>query len=324
MPRLLRLLILAFVVSFSSITVWAQHFIKGQVRFDNGEFAAHVIVRLRSEKVVFTDDAKTDDMGKFSFDGLTLSTYHLTIEGQGFYPYSSDIDITMSKQAFEQITLRRIKDPNAKEGAPSGSVNARIAQIPPKARKEFEAGQKSMQAQDAAGSMQHFQKAIELYPQYAEAYQLLGVMYLQSGKLAEAEPQLQKATEIEPNLSTAYFALGVCRNYMAKYPEAEAALLKALELDPQSADAHYELAKTYWNLQRWQDSDTHAQKAIALKPDLAGAHVLEGDLDLQKHDMPGALKEYKEGVRLDPKGPMAAPTQQMISKIEQATHQHPQ
>jgi tetratricopeptide (TPR) repeat protein len=324
MSRFLRLLVLAFLFSFLPITAWAQHFIKGQVRFDNGEFASHVIVRLRSEKAGFMDDTKTDDMGKFEFDGLALSTYHLTIEGQGFRPYSSDLDITMSKQAFELITLHLIKDPNAKEAPPSGSVNARIAQIPHKARKEFDAGQKSMQAQDAAGSVQHFQKAIELYPQYAEAYQLLGVMYLQGGKLAEAEPQLQKATDIEPNLSTAYFALGVCRNYMAKYPEAETALLKGLELDPQSADGHYELAKTYWNLGRWQDSETHAQKAVTLKPDLAGAHVLEGDIALRKRDLPGALKEYKEGVRLDPKGPMAAPTQQMISKIEQATQQHPQ
>jgi tetratricopeptide (TPR) repeat protein len=324
MSRILRLFVLSLLVSTSATALWAQNFIKGTVRLENGEPAKYVVVRLRCERIVYIDERKTDDTGKFTFDGLVPSTYHLSIEGQGFRPYYSDLDITVSKMAIEQITLRPDKSAkNGAESAPSGSVNARIAQIPPKARKEFEAGQKTMQAGDVAGSMQHFQKAIELYPQYAEAYQLLGVMYLQSGKLAEAEPQLQKATEIEPNLLTGYVALGICRNYMAKYPEAEAALLKALELDPQSADAHYELAKTYWNLQRWQDSDTHAQKAIALKPDLAGAHVLEGDLALQKHDMSGALKEYKEGVRLDPKGPMAAPTQQMISKIEQATQQHP-
>jgi tetratricopeptide (TPR) repeat protein len=324
MTCFLRLLVLAFLVSISSISLWAQNFVKGTVRLENGQPAAHVVVRLRSEKIVYTNDEKTDDTGKFSFDGLVPSTYHLSIEGQGFQPYSSDIDISMSKMDIEQITLRFAKDSNAKEGAPNGSVNARIAQIPSKARKEFDAGQKSMQAQDVAGSMQHFQKAIELYPQYAEAYQLLGVMHLQGGKFADAEPELQKATDIEPNLSTAYFALGICRNYMAKYPEAEAALLKGLELDPQSADGHYELGKTYWALGRYKDSEPHAQKAVALKPELAGAHVLEGDLALQKHDAQGALKEYKEAVRLDPKGPMAAPTQQMISKIEQATQPHPQ
>jgi Flp pilus assembly protein TadD len=325
MVRFLRLLALTTLIATVPVAAWAQNFIRGTVRFENGEPAAHVIVRLRSEKAGFMDDTKTDDMGKFSFDGLNLSTYHLTIEGQGFRPYSSDLDITMSKMAIEQITLRLIKDPNAKEGAPSGSVNARTAQIPPKARKEFEAGQKSMQTTDGLPlAVQHFQKAIELYPQYAEAYQLLGVMQLQTGKFAEAEPALQKATEIEPNLSTAYFALGICRNYMAKYSEAETVLLKGLELDPQSADGHYELAKTYWALGRYKDSEPHAQKAVALKPDLAGAHVLEGDIALQKHDAQAALKEYKEAVRLDPKGPMAAPTQQMIGKIEQATQQHPQ
>jgi tetratricopeptide (TPR) repeat protein len=327
MSRFLRLLVVALLLSISSISLWAQNFIKGQVRFDNGQFATRVVVRLRSDRVVFQDETQTDDMGKFTFDGLTPSTYLLTIEGQGFKPYSSSLDITVSKMAYEQITLHLAKDPNSKDGsaaASTGSVNARVAQIPPKARKEFDAGKQSMQAQDGAASILHFQKAIELYPQYAEAYQLMGVMHLQTGRLAEAEPELQKATEIEPNLSNAYFALGICRNVMAKYPEAETALLKGLELDPQSADGHYQLGNTYWALGRWQDAEVHAQKAVTLKPDLAGAHVLEGDIALRKHDLQVALKEYKEGVRLDPKGPMAAPTQQMISKIEQATQQHPQ
>src|SRR5262249_34065114 len=159
--------------------------------------------------------------GKFTFDGLPLTTFHLTIEGQGFHPYSSNIDISMSKMAYEQITLRLNKDPNAKTVPGSGQLNARIAQIPPKARKEFDAGKERMQAQDSAGSVQHFQKAIELYPQYAEAYQLLGVVHMENGKLPEAEQELQKSTEIEPNMSTAYFALGICRNSMAKYAEAE-------------------------------------------------------------------------------------------------------
>jgi tetratricopeptide (TPR) repeat protein len=224
--------------------------------------------------------------------------------------------------AYEQITLKLDKEAEAKpvppEG-PSGSTNARIAQIPPAARKEFEAGKRRMDAHDAAGSVQHFQKAIALYPQYAEAYQLLGVIHLESGKLQEAEPALQKAAEIEPNLSTAHFALGVCRNLMAKYPEAETALLRGLELDPEAADGHYELAKTYWVLGHAQDAQIHAEKAVSLRPDLAGAHILLGDIDLHKRDARGALKEYKEALRLDPKGPMAAATQQMVDKIEQAT-----
>ena len=323
MPRILRLLVLALLI-VNSLAAWAG-FIRGQVRIENGQPPDHIVVRLRSDVIAFQTETQTDPQGKFEFDGLALTTYHLTIEGQGFRPYSSNIDISTSKMAYEQITLKLDKEPEAKpvppEG-PAGAVNARIAQIPPAARKEFEAGKRRMDAHDLAGSVPHFQKAIALYPQYAEAYQLLGVVHLESGKLQEAEPELQKATEIEPNLSTAHFALGVCRNLMAKYAEAETALLRGLELDPEAADGHYELAKTYWVLGRAQDAETHAAKAVSLRPGLAGAHILLGDIDLQKRDAQGALKEYKEALRLDPKGPMAAATQKMVDQIEQAA-QHP-
>jgi tetratricopeptide (TPR) repeat protein len=324
MSRILRQFGLALVVC-SSVTAWAG-FIRGQVKYENGQPADHVVIRLRSDVIAFQTEMQTDPQGKFNFDGLPLSTFHLTIEGQGFRPYASQIDISMSKMAYEQITLKLDKEPEAKpvppEG-PAGSLNARIAQIPPAARKEFEAGKRRMDAHDAAGSVQHFQKAIALYPQYAEAYQLLGVVHLEGGKLQEAEPELQKSTEIEPNLSTAHFALGVCRNLMAKYAEAETALLRGLELDPEAADGHYELAKTYWMLGRVQAAEPQAEKAVSLRPGLAGAHILLGDIDLHKRDAQGALKEYKEALRLDPRGPMAAPTQQMVDKIEQAA-QHPQ
>jgi tetratricopeptide (TPR) repeat protein len=325
MPRILRLLVFTLLVSTPIISL-AQNFIRGQVRFTSQQPADHVIIRLRSDQIAFQTETQTDIQGKFAFDGLFPTTYHLTIEGQGFRPYSSDIDISMSKMSYEQITLQLDKEPEAKavpEEGPAGSLNARIAQIPPKARKEFDAGKHRMQAQDAVGSVQHFQKAIELYPQYAEAYQLLGVVHLEGGKFGEAEPELQKAVEIEPHLSTAQFALGICRNQMAKYADAETALLRGLDLDPESPDGHYELAKTYWALKRWQDAEPHAQKAVTLKPDIAGAHVLLGDIALRKREAQRALDEYKDALRLDPKGPMAAATQRMVSKIEQEM-QHPQ
>jgi tetratricopeptide (TPR) repeat protein len=323
MPRILRLLVLTLLVS-SSIASCAQSFIRGVVQFSNHQPADHVVIRLRSDQVAFQTETQTDIQGKFVFDGLPLTTFHLSIEGQGFRPYSSFIDISMSRMSYELITLQLDKEPEAKavpaEG-PAGALNARIAQIPPQARKEFDTGKQRMQIHDDIGSAKYFQKAIELYPPYAEAYQLLGVVHLEDGKLQEAEPELQKATEIEPHMSTAQFALGVCRNLMAKYSEAEAALLRGLELDPESSEGHYELAKTYLALGRWQDATPQAQKAVTLKPDAGPPHALLGDIALRKRDPRQALKEYHEYLRLEPNGAMAAGTQQMVDRIEQGLKQ---
>lgn len=318
MSQLLRSLPLALLLATATPS-WAG-FIRGVVHYDDGRPADHVILRVRSDMITaYEAEISTDVQGKFDFDGLPNSTYHLTIEGQGFRPYDSFIDISMSKMAYEMITLRLDKDPDAKpvppEG-PKGAVNARIAQIPQNARKEFDLGKQSMQTRDVPGSIQHFQKAIDLYPSYAEAYQLLGVVNMETGKFVDAEPQLLKATELEPNLATAYFALGICRNQMAKYPEAETALSRGLELEPDSADGHYHIAEAYWNLGRWDDSEPHARKALALKPDLAPAHVLLGNSMLRKRDAPGALKEFQEYLRLDPQGIFANGTRAAVARLE--------
>jgi hypothetical protein len=71
-------------------------------------------------------------------------------------------------------------------------------------------------------------------------------------------------------------------------------------------------------LNRWQDADPHAQKAVQLAPDIAEGHVLLGNILLRKQDAPGALREFKESLRLVPNGPLAEPTRQVVSKIEAA------
>ena len=292
-------------------------FVRGQIRYEDGRLADHIVVRLRSDAVAFQTEMTSDPQGKFEFSGLGPSTYHLTIEGQGVRPYESVIDISMSHMAYEQITLKFSKDRNAgavpPEG-PGGSVSA--GSIPPAARKEFDEGQKAINdKRDPEAATKHYRKAIQLYSKYSEAYLALGLLYMDLGKFDDAQPALQAANEITPTAPGGYFALGTMYNAQKKYDDAEKALTHGLELkaDP---DGQYELAKTYWATGKWQDAEPHAQKAVALAPSMAPPHVLLGNIALRKQDPLGAVKEFQEYLRLDPKGPMAAGVSQMIQKIE--------
>src|SRR2546425_11269875 len=103
MSRVLRQFALALLVS-TSVAAWAG-FIRGQVKYENGHPADRVIIRLRSDVVAFQTETQTDQQGKFNFDGLPLTTFHLTIEGQGFRPYSSHIDIGGGEKGFQPNTL---------------------------------------------------------------------------------------------------------------------------------------------------------------------------------------------------------------------------
>ena len=315
MPRLLRHLCIAVVLLvLASSPSWAA-FIRGVVRFRDGRFADKVVVRLRSDKIAFYTETTTDPRGKFDFDGLTPTTYHITIEGQGFRPYESVVDITVSKMDYEEIMLTPVKDAEA-VAPPEGIVNAEDAPIPPVALKEYDAAKKALEDKDADGSVKHYRKALQIYPKYAAAYLGLGLLHLELGKLDDAQSELQSANELSPNNPGGYLALGALFNKQKKYDDAAKALGRGLELNPEVADGQYELARTYWATGRWQDAEPHAQKAATLAPTMAAPHVLLGNIALRKQDAAGAMKEFQEYLRLDPNGPMAGGVKQMIAKIE--------
>jgi tetratricopeptide (TPR) repeat protein len=316
MAKVHRLAMAIAVLTVITVPAWAA-FIRGQVRYEDGRFADRIVVRLRSDKIAYQDEQTTDPQGKFDFDGLTPSTYHLTIEGQGVRSYESVIDITVSKMSYEQITLRFAKDRNPAAVPPEGAGASVGADIPPAARKEYDEGQKAAnEKKDAEAAIMHYRKAIQLYGKYSEAYLALGLLYMDLGKFDDAQPAFQAANDITPTAPGGYFALGTMYNAQKKYDEAEKALTKGLELKSDVPEGQYELAKTYWATGKWQDAEPHAQKAVTLAPTMAPAHVLLGNIALRKQDPLGAVKEFQEYLRLDPKGPMAAGVSQMIQKIE--------
>ncbi len=327
MFRIVRSSAVALFAVVSILPAWAA-FIKGQVKLKNGEPAARVVVRLRSDVVAYQDELQTDPDGKFEFQGIPLTAYHLWIEGQGFKTYNSYIDVSTSQMAYELITLLPDKEEPAKavppEG-PAGTIDAHLAQTPPNALKEYNLAQKLMQEKkDAAGSTKHLLKAIKLYEDFSEAYLMLGLIYYDQQKFGDSQTALQKSVKLNPKSAEGFSALGAVLNQQAKYKDAEAALAEGLQLKPDDATAQCELARAYWAMGKWQEAEPHARKAVAFMPDLAPAHILLGNVALRKNDKAAALKEFEEYLRLDPKGAMADPARQVVAQIQGESKSHSQ
>jgi tetratricopeptide (TPR) repeat protein len=316
--RVLRPL-LAFSLLLLSTAAWAGH-ITGQVRLENGQLADNVRVQLRSDTIAYQTETQTDRQGRFVFDGVPLTVFHLWIEFPGYRPYNTTIDISMSRMSYEGITLQRDRSKDVKEVPPEGPnavVDARIAQIPPEAKSEFQAGQKSLDAKDGPGAITHFQKAIELFPNYAEAYQLMGGAYLGGGNLAMAESAFVKAVTIEERMVNAQLALGLTRNLMGKTREAEQPLQRAVQLDPKNPDAHFELAKNQFALQKFADAEAQAAKALELKPQNPPVYVVLGYSLLRQKKVPQAEEAFRRFLQIAPASPMAPDIQQVVAMIQQ-------
>lgn len=133
--------------------------------------------------------------------------------------------------------------------------------------------EKGLNTQNPNLAVEHFAKAIELYPDYAEAnYQLAHMSISGGANYAEdlAIPYLLKAIELNPKYYEAYFDLGKALehywsskmydkeeflrkelNYEGEFSSeglAHACFYKVLELKPNHIPSYYELAYMYSSL----------------------------------------------------------------------------
>jgi tetratricopeptide (TPR) repeat protein len=277
------------------------------------------VVSLRSDAGEAIQQLTPEGNGHFVFQNLRRGIYYVTASALGYREAGERADVlnTPRVSIFLSLTPQE-RNSSQTSQQPPGTVNQRELLIPEGAQREFEKGRKLLEEKESEKSIAHFRKAIEKYPPYVSAHFLLGVAHMNLKQWKAAEEALRKATELNDKLGPAYLALGACLNFEGNFAAAEKPLLRGLELNPDTADGHYELGKAYWALGRWKDAEPRARKALELRPDFPAAHLLMGNVLLHKQDSAAALREFKEYLRLDPNGPYAPPTREVVAKLEQA------
>ena len=291
---------------------------KGMVRYADNRPAQAIKVELWTDGAsTWRTYAITDRDGNFEI-GTPCMVIQFKIELPGYRPVSGRQDLSHTPcRASESVTLVPLPGTKASEAAPSAPVDARVASVPPNAKKEFDAGQKAINANDFAGAIPHLQKAADVYPKYAEAYQLLGVAQLQTNQGPQAEASLLKAIEIEDAMPRAQYMLGVLYAMTGRATLAEKPLTRFAELDPQNPDAHFELAKVNFALEKFPDAESQGRKSIDLKETNPGVHVVLGYALLRQKKAAEAKQSFEKFLALDPKSNMAADIQKVIAQIDQ-------
>ncbi|MEI9976981.1 MAG: tetratricopeptide repeat protein [Ignavibacteriota bacterium] len=122
-------------------------------------------------------------------------------------------------------------------------------------------------------------------------FTLLGVALRNLGKDLEAEEAYRRAIQLDPEYDEAYFNLGVL--FRDDRPsEAQALFRNALEIDPDFASAHRELGFLLSKLGDDSEAEHHIRKCIKLKPDDAWAHIYLGT-HLWSADAGSAIAEFR-------------------------------
>jgi TolB-like protein/DNA-binding winged helix-turn-helix (wHTH) protein/Tfp pilus assembly protein PilF len=127
---------------------------------------------------------------------------------------------------------------------------------------------------DWAGAASGFQRAIELNPSYATAYQRYSLYLTAMGRSNESLAQMNRARELDPMSISMSFSLG-WRLYMArKYDQAIEQLQNTLEMDPNFALPRMVLGQAYEQKKAYPQALAELQKAVGIShdsPQMVGA-----------------------------------------------------
>ena len=120
-----------------------------------------------------------------------------------------------------------------------------------------------------------------------------GTEQMLAQKYKEAIVFFRRAIDLNPDFSEAYYNLGISYEKLEKHEDSVEALKKSIQLTPDNANAHYALGYAYCQLRRYKDAIDALERSLALKPDNAFARSKLGSAYLAMGNKDKAQEQYQ-------------------------------
>jgi len=263
--------------------------------------AAQIVVTIRSLFSGAIQRVLTDFSGHFELHGIPPGAYEISVQEQG---YNHTSTITQVNTFPSQVVLNvRSSSPSS----PSGSaymVSVRELKIPTKVQDEYNRGLERLAKGDPAGSLSHFNKATDAFPEYYEAYYQIGVAESRLKHEDNAMEAFQKSIDLSGGrYARAQFAYGLLLCQQGKPVEAEPIIRTGLETDSNSSEGHLFLAMALIAQNRLQEAEKSLREALLRRPKYADAYLVLADLHGEKRDYRSQMQDLDTYLKLAPSGP---------------------
>jgi tetratricopeptide (TPR) repeat protein len=288
--------------------------IDGQVRTsDNSPLPKNVRVILETSEGAFSDQQFPGADGRFRFLTVQGNKYRITVVADGFQRATQNVDDDWG--ANHSPTIYLVPSGKKSSAPPAEAASDRAA--PKQARKEYEAGNRALQAGNPEEARKHLEKAVSEYPCYARAQTALGVTLVMQHQPAAAESAFRSALKCDAGFLEAYQRLAILLKGQNKYAECEAILDEGVRRFPAEWGLHYQLGNAKAGLGDYPDAEQEFLKAQTLNtepPPEIHLRLAEFYRDWKKYDK--ARAEAETYLRTDPHGPMAEPAREMLQELQ--------
>ena len=138
------------------------------------------------------------------------------------------------------------------------------------AERFYSQGVAQLSRDDYARALQFFERAVELDPNYAEAWYQAGFCYGVLNRHQDALKASRQAARLRPEWSQAFVNIGASSFALGQYKDAVDAYRQALRVED-TPDAQYSLGLSLGRLNRTEEEILAYRRAITMKPDHVNA-----------------------------------------------------
>ncbi len=315
--RVLLLACVVFVAFALALPAAAQStgMVKGQVIDVKGQPVEGAKITIEYKDGggrVFT--TKTNKKGEYTQIGLTPGNYKVTADKDKVGSQSFDARVKLGDPTEVKFQL------GAGASGPSKEEMAKVAAV----KQLFEEGVVASRSGDHDGAIGKFNQAAGLIPSCFDCYYNIGYAEAQKKDYPKAEEAFKKAIELKPDYVEAYNGLATVYNAQKKFDDAQAASQKAASLAVASGgsgagvgvDALYNQGVIAWNAGKAEDAKKAFEEALKVDPKHANSHYQLGMCLINLGKMPEALAEFESYLQVAPDGQYAAQAKALLAQLK--------
>lgn len=261
--------------------------ISGHVADTSGNALADLQVELLNDVESVIQRTKTDSAGRFVFQRLSLGIFQIRVQTYGTTYIGQTKRVQLERtRMFEQVDFSLALKKGSSTANPAGVVF--VQEVPENARKEYQRGAALIQKDDRNEGIAALKKAIDSFPNYFDALELLGTEYVKNQEFEAAVPLLTKAVEVNNSAYQSWNSLGVAQYNLKQIDQAVESMRRAVSLNQKSPTANFWMGMLLRLTKKLDQAETYLKQA----DQLAGAK--SSDVKWQLALLYNQLQKYAE------------------------------
>lgn len=153
---------------------------------------------------------------------------------------------------------------------------------------------------ETAAAIECYQRAIQLNPEFFEAYHNLGLVYLQQQQWPQAIEVFERALALKPDYAASHHGLGKVAELQEQFDRALVHYRQAAKLDSSSIAILYDLGNMLLKQFLWQEAEPIYQRLVELTPDSSWSHHNLGYVLHQQQRWTDAVPCLEKAALLNP------------------------